>query len=260
SVSKAKAAPGEAGWPETYTCPHYRWPEAMLTCLYLCPTFWNRKCTIALEAPGNVVPAAITLQENAAEPPAPTQMVVNHIEQQQIVSVPSAQTVEPTILVSSIAESVTLSTSTSVISDCPTLGESNSDQELSSGTGPPTTRAEEATDGSQTFAKNFICNVCDKLFHSMKELSHHVGDHADEWPYKCEFCVLLFGKPSALLDHRSSLHGVGKTYVCSACTKEFVYLCSAVSTFFLQTGDPTSNLITLISVIFLLLFTNKIES
>ncbi|XP_030590383.1 PR domain zinc finger protein 2 [Archocentrus centrarchus] len=154
----------------------------------------------------------------------------------------------------SIAESVTLSTSTSVISDCPTLGESNSDQELSSGTGPPTTRAEEATDGSvsapetssetspslekvkedessndvqqQTFAKNFICNVCDKLFHSMKELSHHVGDHADEWPYKCEFCVLLFGKPSALLDHRSSLHGVGKTYVCSACTKEFVYLCN----------------------------------
>ncbi|XP_076596798.1 PR domain zinc finger protein 2 isoform X2 [Chaetodon auriga] len=78
----------------------------------------------------------------------------------------------------------------------------------------------------QTFTKNFICNVCDKLFHSMKELGDHVVDHADEWPYKCEFCVLLFGKPSALLDHRSSLHGVGKTYVCSACTKEFVYLCN----------------------------------
>ncbi|XP_037628352.1 PR domain zinc finger protein 2 isoform X3 [Sebastes umbrosus] len=78
----------------------------------------------------------------------------------------------------------------------------------------------------QTFTKNFICNVCDKLYHSMKELGHHVGDHADEWPYKCEFCVLLFSKPCALLDHRSSLHGVGKTYVCSACTKEFVYLCN----------------------------------
>uniref|UniRef100_I3J1F7 PR domain containing 2, with ZNF domain a n=1 Tax=Oreochromis niloticus TaxID=8128 RepID=I3J1F7_ORENI len=182
-------------------------------------------------------------------------MVVNHIEQQQIVSVPSAQTVEPTILVSSIAESVTLSTSTSVVSDCPPLGESNSDPEPSVGTGPPTTKPEEATDSSvsapeissepapspekvhedddpendvqeQTFTKNFICNVCDKLFHSMKELSHHVADHADDWPYKCEFCVLLFGKPSALLDHRSSLHGVGKTYVCSACTKEFVYLCN----------------------------------
>uniref|UniRef100_A0A3Q2ZNU2 C2H2-type domain-containing protein n=1 Tax=Hippocampus comes TaxID=109280 RepID=A0A3Q2ZNU2_HIPCM len=75
----------------------------------------------------------------------------------------------------------------------------------------------------QTFAKNFICNVCNLLFHSMKELGHHVSDHAEEWPYKCEFCVLLFEKPSALLDHRSSLHGVDKTYLCSACPKDFVY-------------------------------------
>lgn len=216
------------------------------------------ECTIALEAPGSVVPAAITLQENNAEPPAPSQMVVNHIEQQQIVSVPNPQTVDPTILVSSIAESVTLSTTTSVISDCPTVSESSSDPEPVVNAEPPTTKEEEAADGTvsmpeipsktspssekaeedessnntpsdtqqQTFTKNFICNVCDKLFHSMKELGHHVSDHADEWPYKCEFCVLLFGKPSALLDHRSSLHGVGKTYVCSSCTKEFVYLCN----------------------------------
>lgn len=217
------------------------------------------ECTIALEAPGSVVPAAITLQENTAEPPAPTQMVVNHIEQQQIVSVPNPQTADPTILVSSIAESVTLSTTTAVISDCPTVGESTPDPEpvvckepltskedeaavssvstpeISSQTSPPSEKAEEEESSNntvttdvqqQTFTKNFICNVCDKLFHSMKELGHHVGDHADEWPYKCEFCVLLFGKPSALLDHRSNLHGVGKTYVCSACTKEFVYLCN----------------------------------
>lgn len=217
------------------------------------------ECTIALEGPGSVVPAAITLQENTAEPPAPTQMVVNHIEEQQIVSVPSPPTADPTILVSSIAESVTLSTTTSLISDCPTVGESNPDPEPVVKSEPPTTKEEEPADVSvsppetsksetshpsekadeeessgsspsdaqqQTFTKNFICNVCDKLFHSMKELGHHVGDHADEWPYKCEFCVLLFGKPSALLDHRSSLHGVGKTYVCSACTKDFVYLCN----------------------------------
>eukprot|EP00064_Thunnus_orientalis_P010666 superscaffoldBa00001467_g10692 len=156
-------------------------------------------------------------------------------------------------------ESVTLSTTTSLISDCPTVGESNPDPEPVVKSEPPTTKEEEPADVSvsppetsksetshpsekadeeessgsspsdaqqQTFTKNFICNVCDKLFHSMKELGHHVGDHADEWPYKCEFCVLLFGKPSALLDHRSSLHGVGKTYVCSACTKDFVYLCN----------------------------------
>uniref|UniRef100_A0A4W5NQF2 PR domain containing 2, with ZNF domain a n=1 Tax=Hucho hucho TaxID=62062 RepID=A0A4W5NQF2_9TELE len=78
----------------------------------------------------------------------------------------------------------------------------------------------------ETFTKDFICNVCDKLFHSMKELGHHVSEHSDEWPYKCEFCVLLFGKPMALLEHRSTLHGVGKSYVCCACTKEFAYLCN----------------------------------
>lgn len=214
------------------------------------------ECTIALEAPGSIVPAAVTLQENTAEPPAPPHMVVNHIEQQQIVSVPNPQTVDPTILMSSIAESVTLSTTTtSVISDDPTVGNSSPDPELVVNAEPSTIKEEEAADGAvstpsktspssekpeedepskstaseaqqQTFTKNFICNVCDKLFHSMKELGHHVGDHADEWPYKCEFCVLLFSKPCSLLDHRSSLHGVGKTYVCSACTKEFVYLCN----------------------------------
>ncbi|KAM9752409.1 PR domain zinc finger protein 2-like isoform 1-T5 [Menidia menidia] len=221
------------------------------------------ECTIALEAPGSIAPAAVALQKSTAEPSAHTQMIVNHIEHQQIVSVPNTQTVDPTILMSSIAESVTLSTEPSVISDSPSVGDSCPDADPITHPELPTVRDEEAAEGSdsvseiapessspllpekakeeeekdessnntatvqeQTFTKNFICNVCDKLFHSMKELGHHVGDHADEWPYKCEFCVLLFGKPSALLDHRSSLHGVGKTYVCSACTKEFVYLCN----------------------------------
>ncbi|XP_070695642.1 PR domain zinc finger protein 2 isoform X2 [Pempheris klunzingeri] len=156
-------------------------------------------------------------------------------------------------------ESLSLSTTTTpLMSGCPAVSESSPGPEPVVDAEPPTTKEEEAADRTisipeipsetappsekaeqdessnntpsdvqqQTFTKNFICNVCDKLFHSMKELGHHVGEHADEWPYKCEFCVLLFGKPSALLDHRSSLHGVGKTYVCSACTKEFVYLCN----------------------------------
>lgn len=209
------------------------------------------ECTIALEAPGNVVPTAMTLQQSTAEPPAHSQMVVNHVEQQQIVSLPTPQTADSTVLVSSIAESVTLSATTSVISDCPTEGVSNPGPEPIVDAEPPKAKEEEAEDiplktspltvkdeegessktassdtEPQTFTKNFICNVCDTLFHSMKELGGHVGEHADEWPYKCEFCLQLFSKPSALLDHRSSLHGVGKTYVCSACTKEFVYLCN----------------------------------
>ncbi|XP_047221177.1 PR domain zinc finger protein 2 [Girardinichthys multiradiatus] len=217
------------------------------------------ECTIALESSGGVVTTAVNLQKNSAEPLAPNQMVINHIEQQQFASLPDPQTVDPAVLVSSIAESVTLTPNTPLVFDSPPVADSRpgpepvvgpelpmkkveelSDKNVSlaetspeRSPSPPPDKAEEepvndiAVDAEeQTFTKNFICNVCDKLFHSMKELSHHVSEHADDWPYKCEFCVLLFGKPSALLDHRSNLHGVGKTYVCSACTKEFVYLCN----------------------------------
>lgn len=209
------------------------------------------ECTISLEAAGNVVPATITLQDDPIEQPAQTQMLVNHIEQQQIVSMPSTQNLEPTILTSSIAESVLLSTSNSVTSESSAATEDSpvesqvisseqkvtkdgnvSDKPISQSQNSPdnTEKAKEEdvlTDSQQqTFTKNFTCNVCDKLFHSMKALGQHVTDHADDWPYKCEFCLLLFEKPASLLEHRSSLHGVGKTYVCSICTKEFVYLCN----------------------------------
>ncbi|XP_061537967.1 LOW QUALITY PROTEIN: PR domain zinc finger protein 2 [Phycodurus eques] len=210
------------------------------------------ECTISLETPGNV-PTAVTMQQNI-EPPVSTPMLVNHIEQQQIVSLPNTSTVDPTILLSCIEESVTLSTNTSMMPDCPAQAEETeqglkeappkADEELADSTDsaveistdnsnqvekfeetePPSNTPSDAE--QQTFTKNFICNVCDLLFHSMKELSTHVSDHAEEWPYKCEFCVLLFDKPSALLDHRSSLHGVDKTYICSACPKDFVYLCN----------------------------------
>lgn len=220
------------------------------------------ECTISLEAAGSVIPTAITLQDNLIEQPAQTQMLVNHIEQQQIVSVPSMQNVEPTILTSSIAESVLLSTSNSAILEssataevspveCQVISSEQKDNKVSD---KPISQSQNASDNSknlpddcqnspddesektkeeplsdsqqQTFTKNFICNVCDKLHHSMKALGQHVADHAEDWPYKCEFCLLLFEKPTSLLEHRSSLHGVGKMYVCSACTKEFVYLCN----------------------------------
>ncbi|XP_077460213.1 PR domain zinc finger protein 2 [Stigmatopora argus] len=262
------------------------------------------ECTISLESPGNV-PAAVTIQDDT-ELPLSTQMLVNHVEQQQIVSLHNT-TVDPTHIMSSVDESVTLSASTSVMTDCPAEAEkpepqSLKEDNLSSSTSVMTdcpvkageieqclekdtlssstllipdcpAKAEEPKQGledrsenadeeepdspesaveinsanansdenveetkpastthsdiePQTFTKNFICNVCNVLFHSMKELGHHVGEHAEEWPYKCEFCVLLFDKSSTLLDHRSSLHGVDKTYMCSACPKAFVYLCN----------------------------------
>lgn len=199
------------------------------------------ECTIALEPPRSVPPSAITLQEKAADPAAPAEVVVDHTER-QTASVAHPQAVEP----AEPAESETPESDRAAAAaaepvvdpEAPGLIKTEvADPAVPSpavtASASPAAAEEDAspvgagTDAqAQTFTKNFICNVCDKLFHSMKELSAHVGAHADDWPYKCEFCVLLFGKPSDLLDHRSSLHGVGKTYVCSACTKEFVYLCN----------------------------------
>uniref|UniRef100_A0A8C6SE76 C2H2-type domain-containing protein n=1 Tax=Neogobius melanostomus TaxID=47308 RepID=A0A8C6SE76_9GOBI len=201
------------------------------------------ECTISLEGAGNV-PGAIALQENQME--QPTQVLVNHIEQQQIVSVPATHNLDSSIVVSSDDESVMRSTPTTAESPAATedgsvvepavtkddqeSDKTSSDVETSSDNTEKAEQEEKEEDSNdseqQTFTKNFICNVCDTVFHSMKALGQHVPDHAEKWPYKCEFCMLLFEKTADLLEHRSSLHGVAKTYICSACTKEFVYLCN----------------------------------
>ncbi|XP_076863477.1 PR domain zinc finger protein 2 isoform X2 [Brachyhypopomus gauderio] len=90
------------------------------------------------------------------------------------------------------------------------------------------TETPDVTDTSEqdTFTKSFVCNVCKEPFNSIKELSSHIVDHAAERPFKCEFCVQLFGNAVALLEHRSSLHDVGRIHVCSVCSKEFAFLCN----------------------------------
>ncbi|KAM3921670.1 PR domain zinc finger protein 2 isoform 2-T2 [Leptodactylus fuscus] len=78
----------------------------------------------------------------------------------------------------------------------------------------------------ESFSKSFICNVCDSPFISIKDLAKHLVVHAEEWPFKCEFCVQLFKDVAHLSEHRSMLHGVGKIFVCSVCKKEFAFLCN----------------------------------
>ncbi|XP_067826685.1 PR domain zinc finger protein 2-like isoform X2 [Heptranchias perlo] len=95
---------------------------------------------------------------------------------------------------------------------------------------------QESTENSQpsvpeeklepAFTKSFQCNVCETPFLSIKDLTQHLLIHAEEWPFKCEFCVQLFKEANALSEHRSSLHGVGKIFVCSVCKKEFAFLCN----------------------------------
>ncbi|XP_070693102.1 PR domain zinc finger protein 2 [Pempheris klunzingeri] len=87
-------------------------------------------------------------------------------------------------------------------------------------------KTSEAEDMDSTYCKTFVCNVCEEPFSSIKELSGHITEHAADWPFKCEFCVQLFGDAPALLTHRTTLHGVGRIFVCSVCSKEFAFLCN----------------------------------
>uniref|UniRef100_A0A672FH08 PR domain containing 2, with ZNF domain b n=2 Tax=Salarias fasciatus TaxID=181472 RepID=A0A672FH08_SALFA len=90
----------------------------------------------------------------------------------------------------------------------------------------PSHKSSEAEEGDSTYSKTFVCNVCDEPFRSIKELSVHITVHAADWPFKCEFCVQLFGNAPALLTHRTTLHEVGQIFVCSVCSKEFAFLCN----------------------------------
>ncbi|XP_051528105.1 PR domain zinc finger protein 2-like [Myxocyprinus asiaticus] len=99
--------------------------------------------------------------------------------------------------------------------------------DVSASPGTPARSSDEVeTPEREAFVKSFVCNVCKEPFRSIKDLSGHIIEHASEWPFKCEFCVQLFGNATALLEHRSSLHGVGRIYICSICSKEFAFLCN----------------------------------
>uniref|UniRef100_A0A8C7X3B3 PR domain containing 2, with ZNF domain b n=1 Tax=Oryzias sinensis TaxID=183150 RepID=A0A8C7X3B3_9TELE len=91
---------------------------------------------------------------------------------------------------------------------------------------PHPAKTSEAEEINSVYCKSFVCNVCEEPFNSIKELSAHITEHAADWPFKCEFCVQLFEDAPALLAHRTTLHGVGQIFVCSACSKEFAFLCN----------------------------------
>ncbi|XP_028260973.1 PR domain zinc finger protein 2 [Parambassis ranga] len=90
----------------------------------------------------------------------------------------------------------------------------------------PPNKTPEAEEVDSAYSNTFVCNVCEEPFNSIKELSGHITEHTADWPFKCEFCVQLFGDAPALLAHRTTLHGVGQIFVCSICSKEFAFLCN----------------------------------
>ncbi|XP_078696535.1 PR domain zinc finger protein 2-like isoform X1 [Branchiostoma floridae x Branchiostoma belcheri] len=93
-----------------------------------------------------------------------------------------------------------------------------------SGSSPATSAAGRGASPTFGLGNLFKCNVCHMPFKSMKDMNQHVSAHAKEWPFKCEFCIQLFKVSSELSQHRASLHGVSKTFMCSLCNREFGFL------------------------------------
>ncbi|CDQ65803.1 unnamed protein product [Oncorhynchus mykiss] len=140
----------------------------------------------------------------------------------------SSPSTEPSL----VSDAVALSLSSTQSKPARTGNQSLLDVQVNQDLEPIITEGQEKSQCSELpvlsslFSKSFVCNVCEDPFRAIKELSRHILEHAAEWPYKCEFCVQLFGNAPALLEHRTALHGVGRVFVCSVCSKEFAFLCN----------------------------------
>uniref|UniRef100_A0A671LSU8 PR domain zinc finger protein 2-like n=1 Tax=Sinocyclocheilus anshuiensis TaxID=1608454 RepID=A0A671LSU8_9TELE len=197
------------------------------------PTFVSFLSTPTVE-PKNILPA---LQHNSL-PCLSDKIPVDALQQEPHIS-PEPQPLSPdtTLLpetstqsapteqsTSSTDSKLTLTASTSVVEA--ESNENGQENVQSSDCSKQENKVEEELPPLHPFCKNFMCNVCEQPFQSMKILSQHVGEHSKGWPYKCEFCVQLFESDTGLLEHRSSYHGIGKIYVCKTCSKEFAFLCN----------------------------------
>uniref|UniRef100_A0A8C1VJ03 PR domain containing 2, with ZNF domain a n=1 Tax=Cyprinus carpio TaxID=7962 RepID=A0A8C1VJ03_CYPCA len=189
--------------------------------------------TVAVQSTENILPA---LQHNSAC--LLNKVPVNALQQEPHVS-PEPQPLSPdtNLLPETSTQSAPTEQSTSSTDGKLTLTASTSAVEAErnengqeivqfSDCSKQENKVEEELPPLHPFCKNFMCNVCEQPFQSMKILSQHVGEHSKEWPYKCEFCVQLFESDTGLLEHRSSYHGIGKIYVCKTCSKEFAFLCN----------------------------------
>uniref|UniRef100_A0A672JVB2 PR domain zinc finger protein 2-like n=1 Tax=Sinocyclocheilus grahami TaxID=75366 RepID=A0A672JVB2_SINGR len=190
--------------------------------------------TVAVKSTENILPA---LQHNSL-PCLSNKIPVDALQQEPHVS-PEPQPLSPdtTLLpetstqsapteqsTSSTDRKLTLTASASVVEA--ESNENGLENVQSSDCSKQENKVEEELPPLHPFCKNFMCNVCEQPFQSMKILSQHVGEHSKGWPYKCEFCVQLFESDTGLLEHRSSYHGIGKIYVCKTCSKEFAFLCN----------------------------------
>ncbi|XP_073675516.1 PR domain zinc finger protein 2 [Garra rufa] len=181
--------------------------------------------TVAVQSTENILPAlsdkipvdALQQEPYVPSEPQPPSLDTTLLPETSTELAPTEQLTSPT-------DTLSLTASTSVAEA--ETNEIGQEYVQSSDCSKQENKVEEELPPLHPFCKNFMCNVCEQPFQSMKILSQHIGEHSKEWPYKCEFCVQLFESDTGLLEHRSSYHGIGKIYVCKTCSKEFAFLCN----------------------------------
>ncbi|XP_016330804.1 PR domain zinc finger protein 2-like isoform X2 [Sinocyclocheilus anshuiensis] len=208
--------------------------QSSITSLAFPPNTVVIEYTVAVQSTENILPA---LQHNSAQCLS-DQIPVEALQQEPYVpSEPQPRSPDTTLLPETSTQlasteqsksytdgTLTLTASTNVVEA--ESNENGQENIQSSDFSKQENKVEEELSPLHPFCKNFMCNVCEQPFQSMKILRQHVGEHSKEWPYKCEFCVQLFESDTGLLEHRSSYHGIGKIYVCKTCSKEFAFLCN----------------------------------
>ena len=66
------------------------------------------------------------------------------------------------------------------------------------------------------------CELCDKVFHEMKDLKIHVyGVHKKMKKYQCNYCEVSFTERNYLAKHIKTIHAQIKDYRCDACEKSY---------------------------------------
>ncbi|XP_021931562.1 zinc finger protein 665-like isoform X2 [Zootermopsis nevadensis] len=76
----------------------------------------------------------------------------------------------------------------------------------------------------KTEPTSYMCEFCGKSFRGKKTLKeHHLANHSDEKPYKCDKCDRNYGSLASLDIHKAT-HSTETPYLCDLCGKSFKHV------------------------------------
>ena len=69
--------------------------------------------------------------------------------------------------------------------------------------------------------KDFICEVCNKLYSTQTLLKYHQYEHSGKYPCVCKYCGTGFPFLARLKSHELAKHSREKKFICDVCSKSF---------------------------------------